>query len=177
MARLGPDYFSAFRFIVDVPGYGLIGCSAVFNDIFGGGVWLGKGQLPDKSLKEVLALRVRNTIDVWMIVPGKDEPIGRKITIHFDNAVEWFPLFLDAASSDVAKEWVRLSPVILDGPEDLRMAKLPEHVAEAVAEIFMGRYVQPRPIKRAPRKRGKKLLKKPTRKRAKSRTKKPTKKR
>jgi hypothetical protein len=139
-----PTYYKSFRFFLHVPETEeVLSVASVYHDLFVPGVWMEKGHVVgERTLKEVL--QEATQVDVYLCSWADGYSILghhplRRIRIGFDQReMEWFPIDLDAESSDVARERVLLRQAVYTQMENI----LPDELVPALHKDLSRRWMQ-----------------------------------
>lgn len=127
MARMAPTVFCRYRFLLcTFHRKEWFGASVVFNDPFDESLWIGVAhKLNEKTIMQLLV--EETCIEVWLGAPHHGRGPARRMRVTFpgDSAVKWLPLDLNAASSEVAMEYVRITPICQESPEDVPFDECP----------------------------------------------------
>lgn len=121
------EFYKTFRFVIEVPGKGKIGATAAFSDPFTDSFWIGRGhEMDHDTLEEILS--GTSCINVYMFARMRgrtdDGTVARRISVSFSK-LDWYPLDLDATSSEVALDWVMLRNATYTSCEDLKAGDIP----------------------------------------------------
>lgn len=121
-------YYRGFRFLLHVPeSEELISAVSIYHDIFLNGAWIERGhQLGVETLKT--CLMEHRQVDVYLLSSLDRSGRGpmRRIRISYDpGELEWFPLDLDAESSEIARERVLLRGALYSQMGDVEEGELP----------------------------------------------------
>jgi hypothetical protein len=136
-----PTFYTSFRFFLHVPETeGVLSVVSVYHDLFVPGVWIEKGHVMEEpTLKE--SLQESTQVDVYLcsrMAPEGNHPM-RRIRIGYDpREMEWFPIDLDAESSDVARERVLLRQAVYTQMENI----LPDELVPALHRDLSRRWMQ-----------------------------------